>query len=337
MLPKLQIRPKRGKMNSPRINRRTLLLSVSSASLFGCSITEPIGRDDRKPAEGGIGGTGIVGLLSEFGSLIINGEKVITDSGTRYSDALGSISPNALSIGNSLTIEARRENDGLSAKRVHLTHPLIGKIEKSSSDGATLSINGIIVRVEPQARRTALRGDTVAVSGTWRGTEVIASHMAIRATDTPSVIAGSVRPSDEAGSITIGATTIRLPEFAPRLAFGSFATATGTMHASVFNASRVTPNRFVGAAGALKELLVEGYLDPIGKAPGFEISGLGHSFAPTTQLDAFAGSRVVFGGAYNGTFEAAWGIPLPVSFRQRQRLMRVLMTDPDRIERIETR
>ncbi|MEM8752997.1 MAG: hypothetical protein AAGF90_08480, partial [Pseudomonadota bacterium] len=59
------------------LDRRAALAGIGAALLGACAPGSREGAgvaDARKdPAEGGIGGTGIVGVLTDFGSLVVNG------------------------------------------------------------------------------------------------------------------------------------------------------------------------------------------------------------------------------------------------------------------------
>ena len=49
--------------------------------------------------------------------------------------------------------------------------------------------------------------------------------------------------------------------------------------------SQVSAGRFQGqGARSLRALLVEGYLEPADRSPGYRVSGLGHSFDRATRL-----------------------------------------------------
>ena len=114
-------------MTTSKFTRRTVVSGgLSSVLLPQIAWSQGAKRD----AEGGIGGTGIVGLLTDFGSLIVGGNYVQTDATTLYSDGFGALEKGALSIGHSLTVEAAGASGALIARRVHITHPLVGKITR---------------------------------------------------------------------------------------------------------------------------------------------------------------------------------------------------------------
>lgn len=103
---------------------------------------------------------------------------------------------------------------------------------------------------------------------------------------------------------------------------GSFVTVTGAHQGDRLVAAEIVLGRFVGAAGPLEALSVEGYLDPIPTAPFYAVSGLGHSFDAGAELAPFRESRSVFSGPYSGTFDVATGLMLPEAFEPRRALIR---------------
>ena len=305
--------------NNTFMTRRQVLACGTALSVLGaCSSTPMAGRSERDPIEGGIGGTGIVGLVTGFGSLIVNGIIVDTTGATQYSTALGFTSASSVRVGDSLTIEATTRGGRLEAKRVHLTHPLVGQVQSVSADGTTLWINGVQVQLEPQIRGLAATGDRLRVSGLWRGNAVVASRLA-KDTSGTDVIAGEAIGTGMRARI--GGSPIVASPIMSNLRNGRYATAIGTFDGKQMNATRVVGERFVGAAGDLRQLSIEGYLDSITAAPGFKVSGLGHSFVDTLNLSPFRTNRTIFEGAYSGKFAAERALVLPQSFFERSGLL----------------
>lgn len=309
-------------------NRRKLLVTGAAAGLLtSCGTLPPrIGREDRRPLEGGIGGTGIVGLVTDFGSLIVNGLRIETDRRTQFSNSTGSVYEAAVGLGDSLTIEAETRQGRLIARRVHINHPLVGRIQAIAGDGALLMVNGVQVLVEPQARGRVFPGDRVRISGVWRANQVIASQIIL--TDDPvDVIAGEV--AVRSNQRAIGTIPIRTGPLGTGLEDAEFATILGQFNGTAFNANHITPNRFTGAAGPLKRLSIDGYLDPAQTAPGYKLAGLGHSFATNLKLDRFQNTRTLFDGPYKEKFKADRGMILPENYDQRRALLQTRLDGDD--------
>lgn len=104
-----------------QLTRRHLLSLVGASGLAACTdVAAPptvLGLTE-DPFEGGIGGTGIVGLMIGAGSVLINGLRVELDSGTRVYAAGRRSGHDALAAGRVLTILARSTSAGHHAQRV---------------------------------------------------------------------------------------------------------------------------------------------------------------------------------------------------------------------------
>lgn len=318
-------------MMSP--SRRSVLAGLGASLLASAAPVR--GETEKPPAEGGLGGTGIVGTLMGFGSLIVNGFHVETDAATAYSSTLGPFEREALAVGQSLTIEAVAGPDGVLAKRVHVTYPLVGRVEVLSEAAGRLRVAGVDVVAEPDGMTAVRAGERVLVSGVWRGEHVVAGRIDPAPGVTVSAIAGAVRVGH--GGLVLGGRPLQLAPGIAKPEDGSFVTVVGRARPDRFVADRLVPGRFTGAAGALVQLSVDGYLDPTVSAPYFRLAGLGHSFDPDANLAAFRNVRALFTGPYVGTFAVQTGIVLPETFSARQRLIEALATEPASVSGVSTR
>ena len=296
--------------------RRAFASLLAATAVTGCAAPQIVTRDDKRdPFEGGIGGTGIVGTLTEFGSLKINGLRVELTSRTRILTPAGQVGDGALAPGQGLTVLATRSRDRLVARHVSISYPLVGTV--AVTDGG-LRVNGVPVVPQPGALGTAVPGQRVAVSGIWRGSRVAASRFDA-AGGLPDVIAGIVGRSptgtDVAGIPIVGESGRIFPEA------GSFVTAAGRYLGGVLSAERIQGGRFATGTSGLRQLSVEGYLEPTRRAPGYRVSGLGHSFARDLRLDPLATRRALYFGPYDGLFRATSGYPLPESVPARRALL----------------
>lgn len=309
------------------LHRRHFLAGIGAGALTGCSAPSPdrVAVMEDSIREGGIGGTGIVGTLTDFGSLIVNGMRITMDGGTDIRDTRGILAAENLRIGQTLTIEARRNGDGIIASRVEVTYPVVGPVSDVAPDGRSALVAGLRVRLEPSGIGGFEAGSMVAASGIWRGAEVVASRVdRVRARGI-ALLSGEVMESTD-GVLRLGTTP--LDGLTPNEATpGSFARIGGVYRGDRLTVETVTPDRFTGAAGPLVALSVEGYLDPAPKAPFYRVSGLGHSFDEASDIANFATSRTLFTGAYTGAFAVERGQTLPESFEARRATMRDLLND----------
>ncbi len=286
-----------------RLKRRTFMGLAGAGLLSGCVAPSVTRQGD--PFEGGIGGTGIVGLLTEFGSLKVNGLRVETTDRTVVQTPFGIVPETAIRRGMALTIVARRTVDRIEARNVQISWPVIGTVTGGPGE---YRVNGIPFRAEPGALGRIVPGARVAVSGAWTPAGLVASRID-RADQPDDVIAGVVEYAGPTG-LTVGGAPVRLTRGA-RPAAGQFVTVKGRMGADAFEARTLAEGRFGDGAETLRQLSVEGYLEPVDAAPGFRVAGLGHSFARNLRLQPLADRRAVYFGPYDGLFRARAGYVLP--------------------------
>ncbi|KIT14992.1 hypothetical protein [Jannaschia aquimarina] len=283
-------------------DRRHVLCLAAGAGLSACMPAPAlVTRED--PFEGGIGGTGIVGVLTDFGSLIVNGLRIEIDDRTPVSGPFGRMDVDALGHGQSLTVVADRRGDRLVAQSVRVEHALVGTV----ADGR---VNGVPVRAEAGISGVLVEGARVAVDGAWTRTGVVASRISA-ASPGPDLIAGVV---DQGG---IGGTGLR-GRAGPS---GSYLAAQGRYTNGALTVERARSGRFAPGT-ALRQLSVEGYLEPVTEAPDWRLAGLGHSFARDLALAPLSPHRALYFGPYDGRFRAATAFVVPEGFERRRTLLR---------------
>lgn len=303
-----------------KVNRRAVLLSGAAGLLGACSVPDEFAGGTRKQPKGGIGGTGIVGTLTDFGSIIVNGLRVALPSDLPIRTPYGDAGQDVLALGQNLTIEAATVSGTLLARRVAVVYPIVADLR--AGDDAAMMVGGIPVRLEPGAVDRSAPGQRVAVSGIWNGGEIVATRLDSVDAQTPVTVSGTLRLDIARGRWTIGAMPVALPEGVVSQS-GSFATASGALADGELQIDRFQPGRFTGAAGALTQLAVEGYLAPSQSAPFHAVDGLGHSFAEDTDLAPYTGKRTLFTGPYDGKFNVDRGQVLEEAFDARRRQLRV--------------
>ena len=296
-------------------DRRTALALLGSTALVACSSPQTVSRDTPDPFEGGIGGTGIVGLLTDFGSLIVNGLRIELTNRTRIFDTFDEVDDSALAPGQALTIYATRNRDAMIAERVQINHAVVGTLEQSASG---YRVNGVSLEIERNAPVRPTPGRRVAVSGLWAPDRLVVSRID-PAGSGPDVVAGTLLGSSQGTMLDIGGAQLRgaVGGHQP----GQYTTVFGTGTASGIEVTRLKTGRFAGAT-ALRQLSVEGYLEPTVANPGFRVAGLGHSFARDLRLAPLEGQRAVYFGRYTSLFRAQLGYVLPQDYQSRRALLR---------------
>jgi hypothetical protein len=129
---------------------------------------------------GGIGGTGIVGTITGFASICVNGVEVHFNQNVPVSENGIATSSTRLAIGQVVAVEAFNSQRGLEAGRISILHAYEGPLTALPRDSMPMRVMGQPVRLAKGAQVAAdLRpGDPVRVSGLRdaRG-EVVASRI----------------------------------------------------------------------------------------------------------------------------------------------------------------
>ncbi|MEM1313019.1 MAG: hypothetical protein AAGI51_00585 [Pseudomonadota bacterium] len=296
-----------------------MLAGLLALSLAACSGPERIalggggGGDDEAEPRGGIGGTGIspdasvgvIGTLTGFGSLKVNGLTLETDARA----AASPVGVVELAAGHVLEAGAVRTSRGLEARGVQAVIALAGPVTLSPTQ-ETLEIAGVEVRLEtgaPLPPGGVRAGDRVAVSGLWRGDALVASRIDPLPEGAQDVVSGVVSGGPEGPRIG----GMRLAGPAPDI--GDYAVLTGRWTAEAgFAAESAQVGRPLFEA-RLRRLSVEGYLED--GAEGYALYGLGAELDPGARIDRMSAGRAVFIGRWDGLaggrFVVEHGIPLP--------------------------
>lgn len=129
---------------------------------------------------GGIGGTGIVGTITGFASICVNGVEVHFNKNVPVSENGIASSSARLAVGQVVAVEAFNSRRGLEAGRISILHAYEGPLTALPRDSMPMRVMGQPVRLANGAQVAAgLRpGDPVRVSGLRdaRG-EVVASRI----------------------------------------------------------------------------------------------------------------------------------------------------------------
>jgi Domain of unknown function (DUF5666) len=175
--------------------------NVCNAGIGGTGIQQDGIGGTGIQANSGVGGTGIVGIVTGFASICVNGLEVLYNKQTEVDvDGVAS-SIDALNIGQLVAIESSKKSNQLVAQRVSIAHMMIGKIEKVDLAQNTLQVMGKTINLSTE---TIVSADLkpqllVKISGlVAANNRVLASRIDLAQPNTPSQVAGLV---DKAGAI----------------------------------------------------------------------------------------------------------------------------------------
>lgn len=116
-------------------------------------------------AGSGLGGTGILGEITGFGSIFVNGIEVEYDSNTDFTIDGETAAQQQLEIGDVVEVLTADESKHTRARIINLRHEVIGKVESVDHRTFSFTVNG--QDVVQAIHKVALPdvGSTVAVSG----------------------------------------------------------------------------------------------------------------------------------------------------------------------------
>lgn len=181
---------------------RTVLFAALTLTFSGVKA-----EDQDQPREGGLTGTGIVGIVQDLGSININGHWIRFDDDMMVTGPLGAISAADLRKGHSVAAMVTPAGSDWSATELVQTYPIIGPVQTLSQNemtimGTTVDLSSLALSPD------VVVGDWVAVSGLWRGEVVLASQVEPIAPQEYAQLFGSYVAQIEGRPLQLGATVI---------------------------------------------------------------------------------------------------------------------------------
>jgi hypothetical protein len=278
------------------------------------------GGDD---TEGGIGGTGIFGTVTAFGSIIVNGQTIDIEE-VEMSPHSGTIGQElSVTVGSTVIVEARSDAGAWTAKSVSLFLPVVGPVSAIDSDAGVVTVMGTRVLLDESTSVVDRRGyidgkviapdriepgDRLAVSGLWKGDEVIASRIDRLEDEGPDSLRGLLLKTENAAMV--GGT--RLDEACcETFASPSYVELFGTFADDRFRIDRADVGSTLLFSEQIERLIVEAFLarDPDGQ--GFHLSGFGIPADQSSIIEETVGVRSLFVGSYDEAFSIQRSISLP--------------------------
>lgn len=192
----------------------------------------------------GIGGTGIVGVITGFGSIIINGLEITYAPSTPLTVDGVSDTGAALRVGQMAALVAS-DDHGLHAVDIAVRHEVSGPVTSVSADdgprGRMLSVAGqqVAIAAGTEGLQTVRPGDWISVSGLRQPDGVIAASRIDQRTPGAILVRGPAMPTT--GGWQIGDLRIRPPP-GTTVAPGESITARGAIANGTLSAATVSPD-----------------------------------------------------------------------------------------------
>ncbi|MFD2249118.1 hypothetical protein FHS82_002877 [Pseudochelatococcus lubricantis] len=253
-------------MTSPSaFSRRTFLAGL--AGIGSVSLVGPGKANDEetKPYAGdrGLGGTGFIGTIQRFGSIIVNDSRIGFRPDVRVTLDGNPASVGDLRIGQVVQTVARTDGEGFTTTHIAVVSEVVGPIDRITQTG--LTVLGQQVETAGLTRQNRWRaGQRVAVYGLRRIDETIfASRIEYRApgrSARPDTVSGVV--VNDGKALWIGNLPLK---GVPPEAVGRRVTLTGSREKGWFVARSVRRDDFIHTPG-LRRLSIETFARSVGDA-----------------------------------------------------------------------
>lgn len=125
---------------------KLLLTIVSGLLVIACTLKDPLLLTANEEGDYGLGGTGIVGSVTGFGSIFVNGVEVEISDQTRLSVDGRQVDDYSYAIGETVEILAANNASHTTALQLNVRHEIIGPV--SSWDDKTNSMQILGQRIQ---------------------------------------------------------------------------------------------------------------------------------------------------------------------------------------------
>ncbi len=248
---------------------------ASAARLHGCTVAPAAGSGIKAVA----GNTGIVGEITGFASVCLNGVEVAYDPATDVNIDGQAEPPAALRAGQIAAITAGADSgasDGLLAVKVAIRHEVAGPVSAVGAGTLTVAGQAVSRTAETRGLQTIRPGDWVAVSGLRNNAGVIVATRIDPQSAGSAIVHGNL--TKERNGFWIGGLKLNIPPNAPRLRQGEAVTVTGQLDGSSLNAEAIAPDLLYTDPRAyfgpsVTRILMQSYVYTLGTAVHLAVGG----------------------------------------------------------------
>lgn len=259
--------------------RRLLASGFLILSIVSFSIAPGLAESEKphEEREGGIVGTGIVGMITGLGSIRVNGQRIVFPDDLMTASELGDRPAGDLLPGETVAVEAVLAGNEWAALHIRHYLPIIGPVSLAVDGSPT--VLGSAIETGPDTELVGFDGGTfeagqwVAVNGLWRGGTVVATRVDRIGHRPEAVVVGTYRPDPDGGGFLVGGTRV-LGLDIQHAEPGDLLTVRGIEVQGNLRASSIVRGLFVGR---IETLLMEGYLSQPDPSGVYTIYGSGVS------------------------------------------------------------
>lgn len=214
--------------------------------------------------------TGIVGEITGFASVCLNGVEVAYDPATAINIDGQDASPEAMRVGQIAAITAGPDaiaKDKLLANRVSIRHEVSGPVSGLDADTVTVAGQTVIVRPNTRGTRDIALGDWIAVSGFRNHAGAIVATRIDPQTLGIVTVHGTI--VKRKGSFWIGELRLHMPIISRSMNQGEAVTASGTLFGNELDVTSISPDLLYSDPQAyfgptVKKMLIQSYVYTLG-------------------------------------------------------------------------
>lgn len=206
--------------------------------------------------ESGIGGTGIIGAITGFGSIFVNGVEVEIDDKTQLFIDEQPADNTGFERGDVVEILASEQRGITHARRIQLRHEVIGTIDRV--DGSRFNLLGQTVLYTTQTGYVPQVGDTVQVSGFRDAEGLIHATRIAPDKQKRTLLRGTVHKTGN-GYFYIGRQKVTVRNN-PDIQTGDTVRVRGQLLGDNLKASNLTVMRSLPFGEDVQRLLVQGFI-----------------------------------------------------------------------------
>lgn len=264
-------------------SRFCLALLSTLLLIYGCgSATGPMATFDPDD-ESGIGGTGmlaqengpdtiaIIGAITGFGSIFINGVEIAIPGKTMVYENGDVVPQPRFAIGDVLEVLAVPGKNMHEARRIHRRHEVSGPVTKVNQEARSFEImKQVIIMASLQGQMPNI-GERLQVSGFRDNDQRIHASRLTKTHSATVSLSGKVTGLH--GNTLLIGTMVVMADQLPDLEIGSHISVQGTLHDGKLLARTVRPISVLPFADQADRWLVQGYVNKQG-ADQFSMAGI---------------------------------------------------------------
>lgn len=212
-------------------------------------------------SESGIGGTGIVGTISGFGSICVNGVEIHYDETTHITESGKAALKNKLALGQTVSVLATTIEQHYYAKEIRVLSEVQGVIDSIKIGDNVFNVLGQTVHLPAELLGNIAVGDNVVISGNRLEDGSINAARVEKRENLPNVsLIGTVEIDHSTGDFQIGHQRIALPENHTALQIGDEIGIQGELQNGVLRVEKIEQNPRLAFSSKVEQLLLQGYV-----------------------------------------------------------------------------